>query len=116
MVLIDDYVDAAGGDASAADSLSIIDNNTSAFCYRSSSEDAGVLSSHASGLAIDVNPWDNPYILTNGEIDPPGNPNYKTSGHFMSSASDTCVAAFLAAGFSWGGNWTGTKDYQHFVG
>ena len=27
---------------------------------------------------------------------------------------DVVVEAFAAIGFSWGGNWTRLKDYQHF--
>ena len=49
-------------DFDADDEKSIDNNNTSAFNYREASDAPGVLSNHARGFAIDVNPLVNPYI------------------------------------------------------
>jgi hypothetical protein len=32
----------------------------------------------------------------------------------MIHAGDTVVRAFAAAGWRWGGYWSGSRDYQHF--
>jgi hypothetical protein len=32
----------------------------------------------------------------------------------MIHGGDAVVRAFAAAGWRWGGNWSGSKDYQHF--
>ena len=47
-------------------------NNTSAFNCREVSRRPGVWSQHAFGTAIDINPVQNPYILRNGTVLPPG--------------------------------------------
>ena len=49
-------------DFNASDKESVIKNNTSAFNYRTASDDPTALSNHARGFAIDVNPLVNPYI------------------------------------------------------
>ena len=82
-------------------------NNTSAFCYRNV---AGTqyLSFHARGLAIDINPKDNPVAkprVKGGAI--PKTPH-------VINEQDVCYKAFRKRGFSWGGHWRRMKDYQHF--
>jgi hypothetical protein len=32
----------------------------------------------------------------------------------MACAGGALVEAFAAVGWSWGGTWSGVKDYQHF--
>ena len=32
----------------------------------------------------------------------------------MIHGGDAVVRAFAAAGWRWGGTWSGSKDYQHF--
>lgn len=97
--LIDDF--------GADDSASVAANNTSAFCYR---RVAGtrLLSFHAKGLAVDVNPLDNPLVrpkVKGGAI--PKVPH-------VIDERDACYRAFKRRGFSWGGHWRRLKDYQHF--
>ncbi|MCQ2549061.1 MAG: M15 family metallopeptidase [Lachnospiraceae bacterium] len=97
-------------------------NNTSCFNYRVV-EGTTTLSKHALGLAIDINPFYNPYIVFNkngsGEdyISPAGSEIYvdrSKSFPYKIDENDICYKLFIAHGFTWGGNWNSTKDYQHF--
>ena len=109
--LIDEY----GGD----DDLSCDDNNTSCFNYRVVGGTDN-LSKHALGLAIDINPFQNPYITyPNGveRISPAGSEPYadRDSGlAHMILEGDLCYTLFTERGFTWGGHWKTLKDYQHF--
>ena len=112
MVLIDEY----NGD----DESSMEDNNTSAFNYRVISNTT-TLSKHSLGMAIDINPKYNPYVVTraNGEIiiSPENGAAYADRNNDFSykmDENDLCVKLFLEHGFTWGGNWNSVKDYQHF--
>lgn len=109
MRLIDDF----GGD----DDASIAANNTSAFNCRTT--DHGGLSKHALGLAIDINPVQNPYregALTAPEAgrayDEPKERRPGVTGIILDG--DVVTRAFARRGWSWGGRWTHTIDYQHF--
>ena len=112
MVLIDEY----GGD----DELSMQDNNTSAFNYRlKTGQDS--LSNHSLGLAIDINPLYNPYVVerANGEVyfAPSNSSDYinrDADFSYKLDSNDLCVRLFKEYGFSWGGDWNSSKDYQHF--
>lgn len=109
--LIDEY--------EADDDLSCADNNTSCFNFRKV-YGSDNLSKHALGLAIDINPFQNPYITyPNGieRISPPGSEPYadRDSGlPHMITEDDLCYQLFTAHGFTWGGHWNTLKDYQHF--
>ena len=109
--LIDEY----GGD----DDLSCGDNNSSCFNYRVVGG-TDTLSKHALGLAIDINPFQNPYITyPNGveRISPIGSEPYadRSSGlPHMILEGDLCYNLFIEHGFTWGGHWKTLKDYQHF--
>ena len=63
MYLIDDFWVGNGTDS---DTNSIDHNNTSCFCYRPATG-GGNLSRHAMGLAIDLNPQQNPYVRINAD-------------------------------------------------
>lgn len=109
--LIDEY--------DADDDLSCADNNTSCFNFRKV-YGSDNLSKHALGLAIDINPFQNPYVTyPDGveRISPPGSEPYadRDSGlpHIISE-DDLCYQLFTAHGFTWGGHWRTLKDYQHF--
>lgn len=109
--LIDEY--------NADDDLSCADNNTSCFNFRKV-YGSDNLSKHALGLAIDINPFQNPYVTyPNGveRISPPGSEPYadRDSGlpHIITEG-DLCYQLFTAHGFTWGGHWRTLKDYQHF--
>lgn len=74
-------------------------------------------SEHAYGRAIDLNPIENPYVTPSGSVSPPAGQAYtdrsnKRKG--MVHRGDGAYRAFKRQGWKWGGNWSGTKDYQHF--
>jgi hypothetical protein len=74
-------------------------------------------SQHAYGLAIDVNPLQNPYVTTGGFVRNRMAERYLVrSRHLegMIHESDVVVRSFAAIGWEWGGNWSGDKDYMHF--
>ena len=109
--LIDEY----GGD----DTASMEDNNTSCFNYRVV-DNTTSLSKHALGLALDINPFYNPYVTyPNGNIriSPKGSEPYadrSTDFPYKIDENDLCYKLFTEHGFTWGGNWNSLKDYQHF--
>jgi hypothetical protein len=92
-------------------------DNTSAFnCRRAVGSAAGSWSMHAYGLAIDVNPRENPYLL-GGRVLPPAGRRYLDRTRVrpgMAVAGGPLVEAFASVGWSWGGAWSGSPDYQHF--
>lgn len=106
-----ELVDAYEGD----DDASMEANNTSAFNCREVSRRPGVWSQHAFGTAIDINPVQNPYILRNGTVLPPGAiTDRATAAPGLITADGAVVAAFAEVGWGWGGAWSGVLDYQHF--
>lgn len=112
--LIDEY----DGD----DTASMADNNTSCFNYRVVDGTTN-LSKHAYGLAIDINPFYNPYVVFNKGgagntyISPAGSEIYADRSQafpYKIDENDLCYRLFTEHGFTWGGNWNSSKDYQHF--
>ena len=105
--LIDDF----GGD----DEASMAADNTSCFNYR---KKTGMreLSKHALGLAVDINPFENPYVRPS-RVRPAGASAFadraKDFPHKIDK-DDLCYRLFRAHGFSWGGTWRSVQDYQHF--
>lgn len=103
----------------ADDYRSMAANNSSAFNYRYI-DSTTVLSNHSEGLAIDINPLYNPYIKeVNGalRILPAEGTAYadrQLSHPYYIRRGDICYNAFIRQGFTWGGDWTESKDYQHF--
>ncbi len=91
------------------DDASIAKNNTSAFNYRCVSGTKR-LSKHASGMAIDVNPYLNPWVGHGGSSQRPYDPAV------AGTITENCIVvrAFRKRGWTWGGHWKGAKDYQHF--
>lgn len=111
--LVDDY--------EGSDELSMEANNSSAFNYRTV-EGRTQLSKHALGLAIDINPKINPYVRED-EYFPKNatdylerNPQLCKGEHAdkMIHKKDIAYKIFKRNGFSWGGDWKDSKDYQHF--
>jgi len=94
------------------DDLSMEANNTSAFNYRVVTGSSGRLSKHAYGRAIDINPFQNPYIK--GATILPEGSKYDPTDDGTLTPDHPVVRAFLRLGWEWGGNWTSLKDYQHF--
>lgn len=107
MRLVDDY--------GADDDASMAANNTSGFNCRTV---AGTnrWSEHASGLAIDINPVQNPYVR-GGFVAPPAGRAYLDRTDVrpgMAVRPGPIVRAFEAIGWRWGGDFGSLKDYQHF--
>lgn len=94
-----------------SDEKSMMDNNTSAFNYRYISG-TRVISNHASGLAIDINPMQNPYIKNGTSL--PANCVYDTTQVGTITLNSELVKEFKLKGWQWGGDWKSLKDYQHF--
>jgi peptidoglycan LD-endopeptidase CwlK len=94
-----------------SDEKSTMDNNTSAFNYRFISG-TRVISKHAYGLAIDINPLLNPYIKNGTSL--PANCVYDTTKAGTLSVDSQLVTEFKLKGWQWGGEWKSLKDYQHF--
>jgi hypothetical protein len=95
-------------------------NNTSAFACRPT-RGSTTFSEHAYGLAVDVNPFQNPYSRTEEDgrrvvlpelasaylrrdRDRPG----------MIAPGGPVVRAFARIGWGWGGSWHSLKDRMHF--
>jgi D-alanyl-D-alanine carboxypeptidase len=76
---------------------------------------SGRWSMHAYGLAVDVNPLENPYVGCGQSRDPAARPYFNRSRHRRGMVTPNVIRAFGSIGWGWGGAWTGnTKDYMHF--
>lgn len=108
MSLIDDY--------DAVDHTSMVNNNSSAFCYRTIAG-TNKVSNHGMGMAIDINPFYNPHVLKkSGTVNPPEASKYadrSLNAKGMIKKNDAVYKAFTSRGWTWGGNWN-NPDYQHF--
>jgi hypothetical protein len=75
----------------------------------------GTWSMHAYGLAIDINPRENPYVGCGQSRDPTARSYRNRSHRRPGMVGSRTVRAFSAIGWSWAGAWPGdTKDYMHF--
>jgi poly-gamma-glutamate synthesis protein (capsule biosynthesis protein) len=111
-------IDKYGG----SDDASMAANNTSAFNCRTVLGSRN-LSAHAFGMAIDINPIQNPYVELS-EVDPPQGRAFdslakRRVAHDRGQpgiilADGPAVKVFKQNGWKWGGDWTTMKDYQHF--
>ena len=107
-------VDVYNGD----DDASTADNNTSAFNCRYVAK-TKLLSSHARGTAIDINPVQNPYVVFKSgkpvKPDPYDEKNErKASVVGLIVEGGVVDKAFAAQKWAWGGRWKSKKDFQHF--
>ncbi len=102
-------------DFDADDETSMQANNTSCFNWRTV-PGTNRLSRHAFGMAVDVNPLQNPFVM-GMRIRPATAKDYvdrtKDFPHKIDK-DDYCRQVFASYGFRWGGNWRNSKDYQHF--
>ena len=103
-------------DFDGSDDESMRADNTSCFNFRTVPGQKK-LSRHALGMAVDVNPLENPYIDRRGVVHPAEGAVYvdrtKNFPHKI-ARDDLCCRLFLEHGFRWGGAWLHSKDYQHF--
>jgi hypothetical protein len=105
------------------DDASMADNNTSAFNDRMITEGDAV-SLHAYGLAIDINPVQNPYVVRAGKVltfHPPAGAEYANRlnnrrwKEFRPGMAEAVIDVFADNGFLiWGGYWDNPIDFQHF--
>lgn len=126
--LIDDFWDK---DGVTTDRNSVASNNSSSFCYRKIPNKTA-LSNHAYGLAIDINPLDNPYTPRNsdGTFDDSLLTDYekdllvdreekaKENKHII-TLNDSICKVFASVGYECGGIWPLQSDefscdWQHF--
>jgi hypothetical protein len=91
-------------------------NDTVAFACRPVVTTTQTWSQHAFGLAIDINPFHNPYVK-NDIVIPELASAYKARGNVrpgMIEPNDVVVKAFKSVGWTWGGTWSSLRDFQHF--
>jgi hypothetical protein len=98
-------------------------NNTGAFLCRPV-HGTTTWAQHAYGLAVDVNPFQNPYIKPPDARGVPGDMlipelasvylDRSRTAPGMIHPSDAVVQAFASVGWKWGGDWQRSKDYMHF--
>jgi hypothetical protein len=103
-------IQAYGGD----DFRSIEADNTSAFNCRPATGSSN-WSNHAYGLAIDLNPLENPYV-SGGRTSHRGSVPYLDRSPYrkgMIVEGGVVTRAFDARGWGWGGRWSDPVDYQH---
>jgi hypothetical protein len=75
----------------------------------------GSWSNHAYGLAVDINPRENPYVGCGMSRDPTAQSYRDRSPHRKGMITVRAVDVFRSVGWGWGGAWSGdTKDYMHF--
>lgn len=105
-------VEAYGGD----DWTSIEADNTSAFNCRLRTGSTSEWSRHSYGLALDLNPLENPYVTSGTTSHPRSRPFLDRSSvrPGMITGGSAAVAAFTRVGWSWGGTWSNPVDLQHF--
>jgi len=110
-------------DFKGSDWRSIEADNTSAFNCRNVSIGRKKWSKHAYGLAVDINPIENPFVNKRGHIAHQASYHFKKRKHKSNTFSDRAmllkhdkaVKIFEAHGWKWGGDFSPYKDYQHFA-
>ena len=113
----------------ADDDISMGENNSSCFNCRLSAEKSGLPSIHAYGLAIDINPIQNPFVFFDSDTDrekglrtvtpSKGSEIYinrhRAQKDKLTGLAEDIVDVFFSHGFHvWGGNWNDPIDWQHF--
>src|SRR5207244_13491217 len=75
----------------------------------------GSWSQYAYGLAVDLNPIENPYVGCGQTRKRASLPYLNRARLRPGMVTPAVVRAFASIGWGWGGAWTGsTKDYMHF--
>ena len=99
----------------ASDELSMAANNTVGFNFRYIAG-TNIISRHGLGMAIDINPIQNPY-LRGDNLKPEAGAPYLDRQYIrpgMIYPGCPVYTAFISRGWIWGGNWTSPRDYHHF--
>lgn len=97
------------------DNAAMADNNTSGFNHRAVPGSAR-LSLHAYGVAIDLNPVQNPFVTDNGTaVAPSAGEAFLARPRAAPGFAEAAIDIFADNGFlEWGGAWHDPVDYQHF--
>ncbi len=97
------------------DDASMAANNSSAFNCRPTTGGTR-WARHAFGMAIGLNPAQNPYVSVTTVLPPAGADFIDRAVHHpaMIRQGDVVVDAFAAAGWRWGGDFSSITDWQHF--
>jgi hypothetical protein len=98
-----------------SDPASMRADNTSAFNCRKVTGNPYRLSRHSYGDAIDINPFENPYV-TARKVYPEGSRTYLKRTNYrkgMLRRGDAVESVMRRLGWPWGGRWR-YPDYQHF--
>jgi hypothetical protein len=104
-----------------SDWQSIEADNSSAFNCRNATGSKH-FSKHAYGLAIDLNPIENPYVFVSGKSSHKASAPYldrstiatTPQGKAVLKNESEAVQIFKRHGWKWGGDFAREKDYQHF--
>ena len=99
----------------ADDYLSMAANNSSAFNFRYIAN-TNVISRHGFGMAIDINPVQNPYVRGDRVLPEAGRAylDRRDVRPGMIVPGDAVYLAFTSRGWTWGGHWNSLQDYHHF--
>ncbi len=91
-------------------------NETAAFVCRPVRGTTSTPSAHSYGLAVDINPFQNPYHKGASVLPELASAYLDRSARRpgMIESGDVVTRAFAEAGWTWGGSWTSTKDIMHF--
>ncbi len=98
------------------DDRSMAADNSSGFNFRTIAG-TDLLSQHALGLAIDLNPVENPWLGAHG-LAPAAGAGYLDRSDVrpgMIVRPGPVVAIFDELGWEWGGDWRHARDYHHIV-
>jgi len=98
-----------------SDERSMDANNCSSFNFRVI---AGTerLSKHSTGMAIDINPIQNPWVRGSKVLPEAGREflDRNLTHPALIRGLGPVVAAFAEIGWIWGGDWEAAQDYHHF--
>lgn len=101
------------------DELSMEANNSSCFCFRQMLG-TQTISVHAYGLAVDINPLQNPYLTFDQKdgivtCHPKAGWQYLNRYNQVAGMVEEVADLFAEIGlFEWGGRWQAPVDYHHF--
>ena len=89
---------------------------TVGFYCRKADDTPSEWSSHAYGMAIDINPMENPYRNTEGSWWPETAAKYGPRNGALGKVTTTssAFAIFTRHGWFWGGFYVGERNYMHF--